>query len=337
MRLFVTGAAGFIGYHVAKACLLRGDEVVSMDNLDPYYDVKLKHARLAELKNYEKFSFYEANLIDRETIEKIMQQHKPQRVIHLAAQAGVRYSMLHPHDFIQSNVVGFTNMIEASKNHGIEHFVYASTSSVYGANSKQPYQESDAVHHPLSIYAATKQSNELIAHTYAHLYQLPSTGLRFFTVYGPWGRPDMALFSFTHDILAEKPLQVFNYGNMQRDFTYIDDIVTGILLATDKVASPDPKWNPYTPDSASSCAPYRIYNIGLGCTVPLMECIEFIEQAVGKKAMKELLPLQAGDVLSTHADTARLELELGYRPKVALKEGVQRFVQWYLEYYQSPV
>ncbi|MDI9818325.1 MULTISPECIES: NAD-dependent epimerase [unclassified Legionella] len=333
MRLLITGAAGFIGFHLAKMRLERGDLVIGIDNLNDYYDTRLKQARLEQLQAYSNFHFHHVDIVDADKVNPIFATHKPQRVVNLAAQAGVRYSLTHPHVYVQSNVVGFTNIIEACRHHQVEHLVYASTSSVYGANSTQPYQEGDAVNHPLTIYAATKKANELIAHSYSHLYQLPTTGLRFFTVYGPWGRPDMAFFSFTRDILAGKTIQVYNHGQMQRDFTYIDDIVAGVSLAIDKLAVPDPAWSASEPDAASSYAPYKIYNIGCGNPVNLLDYIHAIEQATGKKAIKEFLPMQNADVVSTHADTYRLQNDLGYLPKVGFQEGVSRFVDWYLSFY----
>lgn len=333
MRLLVTGAAGFIGFHLTKVRLERGDEVIGIDNLNDYYDVRLKLARLEQLQAYPNFQFYQADITDLAKMQDIFAKHLPQRVVNLAAQAGVRYSLLHPHLYVQANVVGFTNLIDLCRQHQVEHLVYASSSAVYGANNAQPYQESDGVNHPLAIYAATKKANELIAHSYSHLYQLPTTGLRFFTVYGPWGRPDMAFFSFTHDILAGKPIKVYNHGHMQRDFTYIDDIVSGVSLAIDKPASPNPDWSATNPDPATSYAPYCIYNIGYGNPVNLLDYIQAIEEAIGKKAIKEFLPIQAGDVISTHAATQRLHNDLGYLPKIGIQEGIAQFVQWYLSFY----
>ncbi len=334
MRLLVTGSAGFIGYHLARKRLDQGDTVVGVDNLNDYYDVRLKQARLEQLQAYPNFTFYHADICDEPKINEIFAKHKPQRVVNLAAQAGVRYSLQNPHAYVQSNVVGFTNMIEACRHNQVEHFVYASTSSVYGANSVQPYQESHGTNHPFSIYAATKKANELIAHSYSHLFALPTTGLRFFTVYGPWGRPDMAFFSFTHDILNGIPIKVYNHGHMQRDFTYIDDIVAGISLAIDKPATVNPTWSAALPDPGSSSAPYRIYNIGCGNPVSLMDYIDAIETATGKQAIKEFLPMQDGDVLSTHAATNRLEDDLGYLPQININEGVTRFVNWYRDFYR---
>lgn len=334
MRLLVTGSAGFIGYHLAKYRLEQGDEVIGIDNLNDYYDVRLKEARLLQLKKYNNFTFYQGDISDAAIIDELFKKHKPERVVNLAAQAGVRYSLKNPHAYIQSNIVGFTTILEACRHHQVEHLVYASSSSVYGANTAQPYKENDATNHPLALYAATKKANELMAHSYSHLYQLPTTGLRFFTVYGPWGRPDMAFFSFTRDILASVPIKVYNHGNMQRDFTYIDDIVEGISLAIDKPAVPNPTWSGDHPEAASSLAPYCIYNIGCGRPVNLLDYIQAIEQATGKAAIKEFLPLQEGDVVSTHADTTLLEQQLGYRPKTTIEEGVGRFVEWYVRFYK---
>ncbi|ARG97819.1 NAD-dependent epimerase [Legionella micdadei] len=334
MHLLVTGAAGFIGFHLAKIRLEQGDSVIGIDNLNDYYEVNLKFARLEQLQAYPHFQFYQADINDLHTVNEIFSKHKPQRVVNLAAQAGVRYSLSNPHVYVESNVVGFTNIIEACRHHQVEHLVYASTSSVYGANGSQPYQEADNVNHPLTIYAATKKANELIAHAYSNLYQLPTTGLRFFTVYGPWGRPDMAFFSFTRDILAGKAIKIYNHGQMQRDFTYIDDIVAGISLAIDKVATVNSEWSALDPDAGSSYAPYRIYNIGCGNPINLLDYIEALEEAIGKKAVKEFLPMQAGDVLSTYASTQRLQDDLGYLPKIGFKEGIARFIKWYLDFYQ---
>lgn len=334
MHLLITGAAGFIGFHLAKLRLERGDTVIAIDNLNDYYDVNLKLARLEQLKRYANFHFYQADISDAQQVNPIFAKYRPNRVVNLAAQAGVRYSLINPHLYVQSNIVGFTNVIEACRHYEVEHLVYASTSSVYGANTAQPYNESDSVNHPLTIYAASKKANELIAHSYSHLYSLPTTGLRFFTVYGPWGRPDMAFFSFTRDILAGKVINVYNHGLMRRDFTYIDDIVAGISLAIDKKAQSNLNWPATTPDAATSYAPYKIYNIGCGKPVNLMDYIGAIEQATGKKAIIDFLPMQDGDVQSTHADTQRLEQELGYLPTVNFKEGVSRFVNWYVNYYE---
>lgn len=333
MQLLITGVAGFIGFHLAQYRLQKGDKVIGIDNLNEYYDVRLKLARLELLKAHPNFIFHEAEIADKTQIETIFAQHQPERVVNLAAQAGVRYSLSHPHIYAESNVLGFTTIIEACRQFSVQHLVYASTSSVYGANSAQPFNEEQGTNHPLTIYAATKKANELIAHAFSSLYQLPTTGLRFFTVYGPWGRPDMAFFSFTKAIMEGQPIQVFNEGKMQRDFTYIDDIVAGISLAIDQVATPDPHWSSEQPNPDSSFAPYRIYNIGCGNPVNLMDYIDALEEAIGKKAIKEFQPMQPGDVLSTHADTSKLENELGYLPTIDFKEGVKRFVEWYKGFY----
>lgn len=333
MRLLVTGCAGFIGYHFAKSRLENGDFVVGIDNLNDYYDVELKKARLRQLKAYSRFVFYAEDIAVQHKINDIFALHQPQGVVNLAAQAGVRYSLKNPHAYIQANLVGFTNIIDACKQFAVQHLVYASTSSVYGANATLPYAEKHATNHPLTIYAASKKANELIAHSYSHLYELPTTGLRFFTVYGPWGRPDMAFFSFTRDILAGVPIKVYNHGKMQRDFTYVDDIVQGISLTVDKPATGDKRWSALSPDPSTSCAPYKIYNIGNGNPVNLLDYIQAIEEATGKEAIKEFMPMQEGDVVSTHADTKSLQEELGYAPKTDVKEGVRRFVDWYKQYY----
>ncbi|KTD16307.1 NAD-dependent epimerase [Legionella jordanis] len=335
MRLLITGAAGFIGYHLAKLRLERGDTVIGIDNLNEYYDVRLKQARLELLQTHSNFHFYQADIVNEQQIQEIFLQWKPQRVVNLAAQAGVRYSLTHPQLYVQSNLVGFGHIIEACRQHHVEHLIYASTSSVYGANEAQPYKESESANHPLTIYAATKRANELIAHSYSHLYQLPTTALRFFTVYGPWGRPDMAFFSFTRDILAGKAIKVYNHGQMQRDFTYIDDIVNGVSLAIDKVAEPDMDWLGDNPNPASSYAPFKVYNIGYGNPVNLLDYIAAIEKATGKPAIKEFVSMQAGDVVSTHASTERLQNELGYLPTIGFEEGVERFVRWYMEFYHQ--
>lgn len=333
MKLLVTGAAGFIGSHAAQILLARGDEVVGLDNLNDYYDVSLKHARLDRLRKSPNFRFVELDVADRPNMAALFAKEKFQRVIHLAAQAGVRYSIQNPLAYIDSNVVGFANILEGCRHNGVEHLVYASTSSVYGANTKMPFSVHQNVDHPLSFYAATKKANELMAHTYAHLYQLPVTGLRFFTVYGPWGRPDMALFLFTKNILAGKPIDVFNYGNHRRDFTYVDDIAEGVVRAVDRVAQPNPNWNGDEPDPGTSKAPYRLYNIGNNQPVELMRYIECIENNLGKKAQKNLLPLQAGDVPDTFADVSDLVQDVGYKPATPVEEGVRRFVEWYVGYY----
>ncbi|MFC4313414.1 NAD-dependent epimerase [Steroidobacter flavus] len=333
MKLLLTGAAGFIGFTTAQILLARGDEVVGLDNLNDYYDVTLKQARLAILQKFPNFRFVKMDVADREGMATLFKQEKFQRVIHLAAQAGVRYSIQNPLAYIDSNVVGFANVLEGCRHNGVEHLVYASTSSVYGANTKMPFSVHQNVDHPLSFYAATKKANELMAHTYAHLYNLPVTGLRFFTVYGPWGRPDMALFLFTKNILAGKPIDVFNYGNHRRDFTYVDDIAQGVVRAMDRPAQPNPNWNSDAPDPATSKAPYRLYNIGNNSPVELMKYIECIETNLGKKAQKNLLPLQAGDVPDTSADVDDLVQDVGYKPATPVEEGVRRFIEWYVGYY----
>lgn len=334
MKILVTGAAGFIGYHTAEALLARGDEVVGLDNLNAYYDVGLKKARLARLAARPGFGFVEADLADRATMAALFQRERFARVVHLGAQAGVRYSIDHPHAYADSNLVGFLNVLEGCRQAGVEHCVFASSSSVYGANTAMPFSVSQSVDHPLSLYAATKKANELMAHTYAHLYRLPMTGLRFFTVYGPWGRPDMAPFIFTRKILASEPIDVFNHGRHQRDFTYIDDIVEGVVRTLDHVAAPDPGWSSERPDPATSSAPYAIYNIGNNQPVELMRFIAAIEQATGRVATRNFLPMQPGDVPATFADIDALEQAVGFRPKVAIEDGIGRFVAWYRSYYQ---
>ena len=333
MKLLLTGAAGFIGFHTAQILLARGDEVVGLDNLNDYYDVTLKQARLAILQKFPNFRFVKMDVADRAGMAALFAQEKFQRVIHLAAQAGVRYSIQNPLAYIDSNVVGFANILEGCRHNNVEHLVYASTSSVYGANTKMPFSVHQNVDHPLSFYAATKKANELMAHTYAHLYQLPVTGLRFFTVYGPWGRPDMALFLFTKNILAGKPIDVFNYGNHRRDFTYVDDIAQGVVRAMDRPARGNPDWNSDAPDPGTSKAPYRLYNIGNNQPVELMRYIECIEKSLGRQAQKNLLPLQAGDVPDTFADVEDLVQDVGYKPATPVEEGVRRFIEWYVGHY----
>ena len=335
MKILVTGSAGFIGYHVAERLLARGDEVVGLDNLNAYYDPALKRARLARLEAQPGFRFAKIDLADRAAMERLFTDGSIRRVVHLAAQAGVRYSIENPHAYVDSNLTGTLHVLEGCRHHGVEHLVFASTSSVYGANTKMPFSVHQNVDHPLSFYAATKKANELMAHTYASLYQLPVTGLRFFTVYGPWGRPDMALFQFTRNILAGKPIDVFNYGNHRRDFTYVDDIAGGVVAALDRTAAPDPQWDGDHPDPATSRAPYRLYNIGNNRPVPLMRYIEVLEQCLGRKAEKNLLPLQVGDVPDTWADAEDLVRDVGYRPSTPVEEGVARFVAWYLDYYRG--
>jgi UDP-glucuronate 4-epimerase len=331
----VTGAAGFIGFHTARALLKRGDEVVGLDNLNAYYDPKLKAARLAILERAGNFRFVKLDIADRAPMQELFQREKFARVVHLAAQAGVRHSIQNPHVYVQSNITGFLHVLEGCREQGVEHLVYASTSSVYGANTRMPFSERQNVDHPLTLYAATKKANELMAHSYSSLYGVPTTGLRFFTVYGPWGRPDMALFLFTKNILADQPIDVFNDGHHQRDFTYIDDIVTGVVAAVDHVAMPDPNWNSEAPDPSVSYAPYKIYNIGNQRPITLLRYIEVLEQCLGRKAQKNLVPMQLGDVPDTWADVEALARDVGYRPSTELEEGVKRFVEWYLGYYPS--
>jgi UDP-glucuronate 4-epimerase len=336
VKLLVTGAAGFIGFHTARRLLERGEEVVGLDNLNAYYDPGLKTARLEILAQFPAFRFVKADLADREAMENLFHVGKFQRVVHMAAQAGVRYSIVNPHAYVQSNITGFLHVIEGCRHNAVEHLVYASTSSVYGANTRMPFSERQNVDHPLTLYAATKKSNELMAHSYSSLYGLPTTGLRFFTVYGPWGRPDMALFLFTQNILAGAPIDVFNAGHHQRDFTYIDDIVQGVVAAVDHAAAPDPGWDSDAPDPATSSAPYKIYNIGNQRPVALMRYIEVLEQCLGRRARKNLLPLQPGDLPDTWADVEGLARDMGYRPSTDLETGVKRFVEWYLEHYHPP-
>jgi UDP-glucuronate 4-epimerase len=334
MRILVTGAAGFIGSALTLKLLERGDTVYGIDNLNDYYDVSLKKARLERLATREKFSFEKLDIADRAGMDSLFARHKFDCVMNLAAQAGVRYSMENPHLYIESNIVGFCNILEGCRHRGVGHLVYASSSSVYGANTKLPFSEHDNIDHPISLYAATKKANELMAHTHAHLYGLPTTGLRFFTVYGPWGRPDMALFKFTKNIFEGKPIPVFNNGNMVRDFTYVDDIVEGVVRVIDRPAQPDPSWDGASPDPARSKAPYRVYNIGNNKPVQLMRYIEVLEQCLGRKAQIDMLPMQPGDVQATMADVSALENEMGYRPKTTVEEGVPRFVEWYRSYYK---
>ncbi|HEY0861929.1 NAD-dependent epimerase [Pseudoxanthomonas sp. F37] len=333
MRVLVTGAAGFIGSHLSERLLARGDEVLGYDNLNAYYDPALKEARLARLLPQAGFGFVRASLEDRAALEAAFDDFKPQRVVNLAAQAGVRYSLENPHAYIDSNIVGFLNILEACRHRGIEHLVYASSSSVYGANRKLPFAVEDSVDHPVSLYAASKKANELMAHTYSHLFGLPTTGLRFFTVYGPWGRPDMALFLFTRRILAGEPIDVFNHGHHTRDFTYIDDIVEGVIRTLDRVPGPDPAYDPLAPTPASSLAPYRVYNIGNHQPVQLLRYIEVLEDCLGRKAEKRLLPLQPGDVPDTEADVEALRRDTGYSPATPIETGVRRFVEWYRAFY----
>jgi UDP-glucuronate 4-epimerase len=333
VKLLVTGAAGFIGFHTARRLLERGEEVVGLDNLNSYYDPGLKAARLELLARYPTFRFVKADIADREAMENLFREERFARVVHLAAQAGVRYSLINPHAYVQSNITGFLHVIEGCRHSGVEHLVYASTSSVYGANTRMPFSERQNVDHPLTLYAATKKSNELMAHSYSSLYGLPTTGLRFFTVYGPWGRPDMALFLFTKKILAGAPIDVFNGGHHQRDFTYIDDIVQGVVAAVDHVAQPNPNWDSDAPDPATGSVPYKIYNIGNQRPVALLRYIEVLEQCLGRRAQKNLLPMQPGDLPDTSADVEALARDVGYRPSTDLESGVKRFVEWYLGYY----
>ena len=330
----VTGSAGFIGSAVSMSLLERGDYVIGIDNHNNYYDPKLKDQRLKRLKKYDNYKHFKVDLTDKKKIDKIFSNHKIQKVINLAAQAGVRYSMENPIAYINSNIVGFGNILENCFKNRVKHLVYASTSSVYGANSKMPFSEHDSTNHPLSVYAASKKSNELMAHTYSYLYQLPTTGLRFFTVYGPWGRPDMALFKFTKNILEEKPIDVFNHGKHTRDFTYIDDIVEGVIKALDNPATSNPKWNSNQPDPATSKVPWRIYNIGNNKPVKLMDYIDALEKKLKKKAIINFLPLQPGDVPDTYASTDNLKDKFNYKPSTSVIEGISNFVNWYKKYYQ---
>ena len=331
---FVTGAAGFIGMHISLRLLARGDKVVGVDDLNDYYDVTLKEARLARLTSHPNFIFHKLDVADQQGMAELFAQEKPQRVIHLSAQAGVRYSLTNPHAYIDANLQGFTNILEGCRHNGIEHLAYASSSSVYGGNTKLPFSEHDNIDHPVSLYAATKKANELMAHTYSHLFRLPTTGLRFFTVYGPWGRPDMALFLFTKAILEGKPIDVFNHGKMVRDFTYIDDIVEGLIRVIDKPAEPSLQFDPANPDPATSNAPYRVFNIGNNQQIQLMEYIIALENALGKTAKKNYLPMQPGDVPATLANTDELNAWVGFKPNTVLSHGVARFVDWYLNYYK---
>ena len=331
----VTGAAGFIGFHLSMRLLARGETVVGLDNLNDYYCVELKRDRLKLLTEFDNFRFVEADLADQTKIDQVFRDYNFDRVVNLAAQAGVRYSLENPRAYTQSNIVGFLNILEACRHAKTPHLTYASSSSVYGGGTKMPFGTSDRVDHPLSLYAATKKSNELMAHTYSHLYGLPTTGLRFFTVYGPWGRPDMALFLFTKAILEGRPIDVFNEGRMQRDFTYIDDIVEGVDRTSEEIAAPDPNWNSSAPNPSTSAAPYRIYNIGNNDPVELSTFIEAIEQALGIKAKRNLMPMQAGDVPATFADITALENAVGFRPSTSINVGIQKFVQWYRDYYST--
>ena len=332
-KYLVTGTAGFIGFHTAQRLLARGETVVGLDNLNSYYRVQLKHDRLAQLQGKPGFSFAQIDLVDRDALKALFAKEKFDIVIHLAAQAGVRYSLTNPEAYVDSNLVGFVNMLEACRHHGVKHLTYASSSSVYGANTVMPFSVHHNVDHPVSLYAATKKANELMAHTYSHLYKLPTTGLRFFTVYGPWGRPDMALWIFTEAILSGKPIQVFNEGKMRRDFTYIDDIVEGVIRTADHTATPNPKWTSAHPDPATSFAPYRVYNIGNNQPVELMHLIKVLERNLGQTAVKEMLPMQPGDVPATFADVDDLIADVGFQPRTSIDEGVEKFVKWYREYH----
>jgi UDP-glucuronate 4-epimerase len=334
MKILVTGAAGFIGSFTARRLLERGDAVVGLDNFNPYYDVNLKEARAALLAGYDNFKMERLDLADRAGMERLFAREKFDRVVHLAAQAGVRYSLENPHSYIESNIVGTLHVLEGCRHNDVEHLVYASSSSVYGANTAMPFSIHQNVDHPLALYGATKKANELMAHTYSNLYNLPTTGLRFFTVYGPYGRPDMALFMFTRNIIEGKPIDVFNYGNHRRDFTYVDDIVEGVIRTMDHVAQPDEAWDSDDPDPGSSSAPYRIYNIGNQQPIELMRYIEVIEECIGKKAERNLLPMQPGDVPDTYADAEDLARDVGYRPGTPIETGVRNFVDWYIDYYQ---
>jgi UDP-glucuronate 4-epimerase len=333
-KILVTGAAGFIGFHLAKVLLDRGDEVVGLDNLNDYYDVSLKQARLEQIANHPNFRFVKIDLADREGMAQLFREEQFDRVVNLAAQAGVRYSLKNPHAYVDSNLVGFVNILEGCRHNGVQHLVYASSSSVYGANTTMPFSIHHNVDHPVSLYAASKKANELMAHTYAHLYRLPVTGLRFFTVYGPWGRPDMALFLFTKAILEGKSIDVFNYGKMRRDFTYIDDIVEGVVRTLDHTAQANPDWSGADPDPGTSNAPYRLYNIGNNNPVELLHLIETLEKALGKTAEKNLLPIQPGDVPATYADVDDLTRDVGFKPSTSIEDGVGRFVEWYKGYFQ---
>lgn len=334
MKILVTGAAGFIGFHTSLRLLEDGHEVIGLDNINDYYDVKLKRDRLEILQNHSTFSFYENNLENKKVVDRLFKKEEPKRVIHLAAQAGVRHSIQHPEAYIQSNIIGTFNILEACRYNAVEHLVYASSSSAYGLNTKYPFSAHDNVSHPVSFYGATKIATELMAHSYSHLYGLPTTGLRFFTVYGPWGRPDMAYFLFTKAILASKPIDVYNRGNMERDFTYIDDIVEGLSRIIKKAPDSDPEWSGKTPNPASSSAPYRLYNIGSNAPVQLMDYIHEIERNLGVKAKLNLMPMQDGDVQKSHADVLDLIKDFDYAPKWNIKDGIKNFIQWYVDYYK---
>ena len=333
MKVLVTGAAGFIGMHCIERLLARGDQVVGIDNLNDYYDVTLKESRLALIADHAAFRFHRVSIEDKEAMAGIFAEEKPDRIIHLAAQAGVRYSLENPHAYIDANLQGFMNILEGCRHNDVAHLAYASSSSVYGGNAQMPFSEHHSVDHPVSIYAATKKANELMAHTYSHLYGLPTTGLRFFTVYGPWGRPDMALFLFTDAIRNGRPIYVFNQGAMVRDFTYIDDIVEGVIRVLDKTATPDPNFDPMHPDPGSSTAPFRVFNIGNGNPTPLMDYIGALEDSLAMTAVKNMMPMQPGDVPATSADTSELRDWVGFAPNTDVRDGVRRFVDWYIGYY----
>ena len=333
MKVLVTGAAGFIGMHCIERLLARGDQVVGIDNLNDYYDVTLKESRLSRIADHAAFRFQRVSIEDKEAMAGIFAEEKPDRVIHLAAQAGVRYSLENPHAYIDANLQGFMNILEGCRHNDVAHLAYASSSSVYGGNAQMPFSEHHSVDHPVSLYASTKKANELMAHTYSHLYGLPTTGLRFFTVYGPWGRPDMALFLFTDAIRNGRPIDVFNQGAMVRDFTYIDDIVEGVIRVLDKTATPDPDFDPMNPDPGTSTAPFRVFNIGNGNPTPLMDYIGALEDALGMTAEKNMMPMQPGDVPATSADTSELRDWVGFAPNTDVRDGVQRFVDWYIGYY----
>ena len=335
MKVLVTGSAGFIGNNLSQRLLKRGDEVIGIDNLNDYYDVTLKEARLAKIIDHTNFTEARINLEDRDAVAELFKKHKPDRVVNLAAQAGVRYSLENPYAYIDTNIMGFTNILEACRHNEVKHLVYASSSSVYGANTNMPFSVHSNVDHPVSLYAATKKSNELMAHTYSHLFQIPTTGLRFFTVYGPWGRPDMALFMFTKNILAGKPIDVFNYGNHRRDFTYIDDIVEGVIRTLDKVPTANENWSGDQPDPATSKAPYKLYTIGNNQPVELKHYIAVLEDCLGKKAIQNLLPLQMGDVPDTYADVEALVKDVDYKPQTQVEDGIANFVKWYKDYYST--
>ena len=341
MNILVTGAAGFIGFHLSQALCARGDHVVGVDNLNDYYSVALKQARLDQLNQLNQFEFIKLDIADRAALAQLSEQYQFDVIVNLAAQAGVRYSIDNPQSYIDSNLVGFGNILELARQQNVNHLVYASSSSVYGSNTRYPYAEDHSVNHPISLYAASKKANELMAHTYAHLYQIPCTGLRFFTVYGPWGRPDMAYFKFAERIMAGQPIDVYNEGNMWRDFTYVDDIVAGMLRAIDTPATPDQTWDSKQPNPASSQAPFRVYNIGYGSPVRLLDFIELLEKALGKKAIKQFKPIQPGDVFETFADTTRLQQDLHYQPAVSFADGIACFVDWFTTDYakliQTPV